>query len=220
MNVVTMQAIDVVPIDLHALEASVACARSLLSPSELERAASFRSDELRDAFVVRRAALRVVLGRVLDLAPATLAFRTGVHGKPEIVSDALRFNASASQRLAVIAIARDCDVGIDVEFVRAMPEALDVARNVIGVAEYAQLARLSGAERDRTFAVLWTRREAYVKGRGTGLRAALDDRPDAQWRIRDLSIDPQFACALAFRGPERALHIAPVADANDVIAAA
>src|SRR5215204_4262422 len=95
--------------------------RSLLSPDERRRAARFHRDEHRRRYVTAHGALRLILGAYLDAAPETLAFELGEHGKPSLrepldAEDArVEFNLSHSAELALVAVARDHPVGVDVE---------------------------------------------------------------------------------------------------------
>lgn len=77
-------------------------------------------------------------------------------------------------------------------------------------AEQAELAAVPGGRRPAAFARLWTRKEAYLKGLGTGLRRApaadhLGDHRDAParppgWSVTDLPGPPGHAAAAAVRG--------------------
>lgn len=96
-----------------------------LSPDEKERADRFHFVKDRNRFVVARGLLRELLGRYLRQAPASLEFSYGEYGKPSLsgenASSGLCFNLSHSSDLAVYAVARERNLGIDVERIR--PEA-------------------------------------------------------------------------------------------------
>lgn len=72
------------------LSGGVTDAVSLLSQDERERLARYRFETHRRRFAVRRAALRTILGDLLEVDPRAVAFRYTQHGKPEVQSLGLR----------------------------------------------------------------------------------------------------------------------------------
>ena len=77
--------LDTSPGRLEAFEAS-------LSADEMARAARRRTPELRDRFTAGRGLLRALLGRYLRADPRQLVFRYGLHGKPALSDNAIRFS--------------------------------------------------------------------------------------------------------------------------------
>jgi 4'-phosphopantetheinyl transferase len=76
--------------------------------------------------------------------------------------------------VALLAVARAVEVGVDVELLRPLPDALRIARSFFSPAEVDRLAALRPDEREAGFLACWTRKEAFVKARGDGLTLALD----------------------------------------------
>jgi len=100
------------------------------------------------------------------------------HQRPTLAPDLLRratpidFNLSHSDGLALIAVTRRAPLGVDVELLRPMDDALALAeRNYVGD-EIARVAAAAGALRDRAFFTCWTRKEAVLKSTGAGLSVA------------------------------------------------
>jgi 4'-phosphopantetheinyl transferase len=149
----------------------------LLSSGERERAQRLRLDRDRTHFVVRRGLLRIILGRYVGAPPETIAFQYGEWGKPAIEQGSgvpLGFNLSYSHGLALYAIARGREVGVDIERVRdGMPHA-DLAERYFSAPERAELRRLPAGSVASGFFNGWTRKESYVKALGTGLVTRLD----------------------------------------------
>ncbi|HEV2669469.1 MAG TPA: 4'-phosphopantetheinyl transferase superfamily protein [Gemmatimonadales bacterium] len=149
-----------VPLDVP--RETVACCYATLSADERARSGRLRFAADRRRFIVARGSLRQLLGRCLDTAPGGIRFAYNAFGKPALSPECgsrLTFNLSHSADLALIAIARDRDVGVDLECIRA-----DF--------DYAEIARSCFSEEEldpQTFFRYWTRREAYVKARGEGL---------------------------------------------------
>lgn len=150
----------------------------ILSDDECERAARFRmlGDGLR--FIRRRAALRLILARYTGTEPDALQFVYGASGKPALASPAgrapLHFNLTDSEDLALIAVTRAAPVGIDIERLRPIPEADQIAESFFSARERAELAQLPAVARQVAFFRLWTRKEAVLKAEGHGLSEPLD----------------------------------------------
>jgi len=197
----------------------------LLSAEERERSTKFVFPCNRDHFITGRASLRLLLGRYLGKDPAALEFRYGYAGKPDLAGSGLPFNVSHSDGLALIAIGGPGRLGIDVERIRPRRDP-DSFRNFFAPAEEAAIDALPPELRERAFFTCWTRKEAYIKGRGDGLSFGLDrfevsvvpdfsakllrvlDDPSeiARWEIRSVDPAPEYAAALAVEGHGWRLH--------------
>lgn len=190
--------------------------QELLSPAERARSERFRSSHDRERFVVAHGYLRQVLGRYTGQRPEDLRFVCDPLGKPRLDAggDAARieFNLSHSGNAMVYAIACGRRVGIDVE--RIDPVAEDDERMSglwLTEPELAEMARARDGDRTRAFYRAWTRKEAYLKGRGEGLSfpphrvsATIDsDFAGAAdpWTVRELEVGPGYAAAVAVEGP-------------------
>ena len=230
--------IQVFPVSIQAPVRVVDQFRSLLSSDEAARAARFRFEHLQHSFILARGALRILLGRYLNTPPRDLEFRYGAKGKPALAGSAsLQFNASHSGDLALFAFTLDCDLGVDIEAVRPMPDLEDVARRFFSTDEAAELMALSPGQRDQAFFLCWTRKEAYIKATGEGLSAPLDafrvtlrpgdparmvhlecDPIAAQaWTLHDLALDTRYAGALAYRDSPRPLETFKVVNPKQLL---
>ncbi len=93
-----------------------------LSADEQQRAVRFRVPQVRSRFIAARSILRNILGRYLECAPSQVRFHYRQHGKPFLAPntfrDDLRFNLSHSHGLALYAVARAREIGIDLERIR------------------------------------------------------------------------------------------------------
>ena len=148
---------------------------ALLDAGEAARADRFLRGEDRARFIASHAALRVVLGRALSTDPAGVAFRAETTGRPALAlpSGGLDFNLSHSGDRALIGLARDARIGVDVEVRRPLPDALRIARAHFAPGETRALAALPPETREAAFFDLWTRKEAVVKALGAGLSLPL-----------------------------------------------
>ena len=169
-------------VHLHVLNVIKECsnltarATGVLSQAEWARARRFHFEQDRHIFVARRVWLRTMLAGYLTLDPASVPLIAGEHGKPALANTIdladLRFNTSHSRTCAVIAVAQEDEVGVDVE--GEVPDELDgVARVVMTHKEIAAFSQIVGiSDRQRAFLTLWTRKEALLKAIGTGMLLA------------------------------------------------
>jgi len=149
--------------------------RAVLNEAELGRAARLVFERDRHRFVAARAGLRQVLGQCLGQKPEAVKLVAGPHGKPGL-SDApqLRFNLSHSLDVGVIALDATSlteqrePVGVDVEWLRPIPDAMALAADLFEAAECDQLASLAEPQRSHAFLIGWTRKEACLKALSTG----------------------------------------------------
>jgi 4'-phosphopantetheinyl transferase len=164
-------------VPLNAPGARLAEFTARLTDEERLRADRFMREDVRRRFIVARAGLRTILGRYLAMPPEDVPIAIGSHGKPQFGNLAeandLQFNLSHSGELALVAIARGCDVGVDVEQVRTIEHWQEIAARYFHPAEVAAIAAVPEAERNALFLRCWTQKEAILKALGIGLGRSL-----------------------------------------------
>ncbi|MFI5313435.1 MAG: 4'-phosphopantetheinyl transferase family protein [Candidatus Dormibacteria bacterium] len=171
-----------------------------LSTEERDRADRSRNPRDRVRIIAARGWLRHVLGGYVDNHPRDLAFTRDEHGKPRLAGKSgewLRFNASHSDGAALYAVARGRGVGVDLERVRDDFPVHDVARRFFPQAEQEELWALPRTQQVRAFFDAWTRKEAYLKAIGIGLRGlAVADVDVSQWSLQSIDAGPEYSAAL------------------------
>ncbi len=222
----TTSPIEVANGDVHVWRMSlvkqpdeIAALKRLLAPDEVARAERFYFPRHHDAFVAARAGLRKTLAYYVEQSPQSISFRYGDAGKPELPNEVagaqVAFNLSHSGDWAVLAVARRGPLGIDIERSREMNDAAGLARRYFSTAEVAVWESLAEWERIQAFFRCWTRKEAYLKALGDGLRAPLDqfvvsfaagEKPRliqpsphdalADWQIEDFPVDEDYTAAV------------------------
>jgi 4'-phosphopantetheinyl transferase len=149
---------------------------SLLTPEERLRHDQFRFEPDRRQYLMTRALVRWVLSQHSGVAPEAFVFSTNAWGKPEIRKPyglPLRFNAANTRGLAACVVALAHDVGVDVEDTTRLVETAQLAAHFFSKVEVDELRRLPAQLQRERFFDYWTLKEAYVKGRGTGLSMPL-----------------------------------------------
>jgi 4'-phosphopantetheinyl transferase len=193
-------------------------ALDILSPDERAKAAQFHFDRDRDRYVAARVILRHLIARYERMPPENIQFTYNTYGKPAIEGSTLRFNASHSGGLALLAFARNRNIGVDIERIRPDLASREIASQFFSQDEIAALRALSPEALAPAFFACWTRKEAFIKAHGSGLSLPLhkfsvsvnapaqllrtDFNPEAvhQWTLHDLTVEPGFAAALALEG--------------------
>jgi 4'-phosphopantetheinyl transferase len=183
--------------------------RDLLSEDELDRGHRFHFERDRRRFMAARGALRTRLGSYLLSAPQDIRFAYGAHGKPSLSapSSRLRFNLSHSGGRALLGFTVDREIGVDIERLTPVPDALDLAARFFAPTEWDALASLDPVRRDHAFLRGWTCKEAFVKAKSEGLGYPLDQfavslSPDAPAQLLALEGDDPAAWSLVAFEPE------------------
>ena len=205
-------------IGLTANDARYGDMLAILSLEERARAARFRFDADRRRFVAARASVREIVGAYIALPAAEVEFVYGAYGKPSVEqaadgNEGIHFNVSHAQDLALCAVTRAGEVGVDVESIRDDLDLDGIAALFFSVAERQLLS--DSSDTANAFARIWVRKEACVKASGVGIGGDLtgfsvglaesSHVPDADgvrgggWTVRELAVGEGFAAAVATR---------------------
>jgi 4'-phosphopantetheinyl transferase len=146
---------------------------------------------LRRRYLRAHAALRDILSSVTG---APLEFAVREKGKPYLASAThVRFNLAHSREMALVAVALDVEVGVDIEHVRKLPEYAAIAQRYFPPGTPAPSSM-------RDFFRRWTRYEALLKAHGAGLYSA-GATPPGEWSVSEIEAGTRFVAALAVEGP-------------------
>jgi len=197
----------------------------LLCPAEKLRAGKFVFDKHRRRFIAGRGFLRNILGGYLNQQAVNLEFSYGPQGKPALVSsgihDTLYFNVSHSHEMALYAISRNRQVGVDVEYLRAKHDVENIAQRYFYRGECDVIDSLPVEKKKEAFFKAWTVKEAYAKATGEGLsvleQVETSLSPDgpatllnihghsgaaACWLSRQIPLPPDYMAALVVDGSD------------------
>ncbi len=197
--------------------------RKVLSADEQARASRFHFEKDARRFIVARGSVRSILGAYTQSRAEDLRFSYSAEGKPSLqrpVSD-VRFNLSHSRDLALLAVARGRDLGVDVEWKNEDVEIERLAERFFSSQEHQSMLNQPAGKRIAAFFRGWTCKEAFLKAQGLGLSRILSSfdvdmnvgrparllatRPDAteadHWFLRELEIAEQYSAAVAVEGP-------------------
>lgn len=201
-----------------------------LSTDEIMKAERFRFEKDKKRFMTMRSILRNILSSYLEIGPADIEFCYNQFGKPfvpvAINAREISFNASSSQNVALIAIALEKEIGIDIEKISSDWEHVEIARNFFSERERNEFLRLPDEFKIEAFFSCWARKEAFVKAIGEGLSFSLkdfdvsvaqnvpvtildirnSDQKAADWNLVDINAGWGYKAALAVKGDIGALR--------------
>ena len=159
--------------------------------------------------------IETVLARYLGSRPDSVVLAKTRAGKRELERSPFCVSLTHSSEVALVAVALDSEVGVDVELLREGTETWSLVSHALTAGERARLQALPVSLRAGAFFSTWVRKEALLKAVGVGL--AVDPRlieldgsrvvtvpPElgeaGDWTLIDLPV-PGHASALALRGP-------------------
>ena len=224
--------IHVWPIALDEPDAVVDAWRELLSDDERRRAERFVFGRDRNRWIVARGVLRHLLARYCGVDAQAISFRYASAGKPSLAHDVangslVTFNLAHSQDRALVAVAWNREIGVDLERARDDFNPLPIARQFFFGAELAAIQAAAPDARREAFFRHWVAKEAVLKANGSGLLLALDSfavtfdsdgsiarvRPtvpaalDETLLVRMLALPPRWHGAVAATGEDWTLRL-------------
>ena len=204
------------PLDVP--DAQRAALGACLSRDERARARRFTDPSVAGRWTTARGRLRHILASRVGGDPAELVFAYSGAGKPFLANTegGWHFNLSHAADRGVVAVTRVGPVGVDIEGARHLPDFDRIVARFFSASERTAWSALEGPEAHAAFYRGWTRKEAVLKGLGTGVFGGLDrfsvslapgpppppvfappPPTPAQWRLFDLDIGAGYTGALA-----------------------
>jgi 4'-phosphopantetheinyl transferase len=200
-------------------DAEVASLSALLSEDERARARRFVFARDRRDYTAAHVLLRRTLSRYDDVPTGTWIFEAAEGHKPAIAAPrtTLTFNLSHTHGLVACAVARDTALGVDVESIDRLTSGREIAERFFSPFECTGLDACEPSAYMQRFIELWTLKESYLKGIGTGLSHPLDnfsfdlDRPPsitfaappdvntADWQFLLAALVPNYRLAVAVK---------------------
>ncbi|GBF27499.1 4'-phosphopantetheinyl transferase sfp [bacterium MnTg02] len=195
---------------------------NLLSKTELDRSFRHACDLQAEQTAKARGVLRLMLAQCTGEHPESFEIAEGGGRAPRLLSNPwqLHFNISHSHHHVVVAIGRTL-LGVDIERIRANCEWEAIAAICFHPHENEHLRRAGEEARLDAFFEIWTRKEAYLKAKGTGMTEDLsafsvvapdepvspdDPVPILQfWSIQEFNAPCGYKAALASDRPHPAV---------------
>jgi 4'-phosphopantetheinyl transferase len=176
-----------------------------LDADERARVARLRRPADQWLYVCAHTLLRRVLSDCAQVEPTDWRFESGHDGKPALCRhhhpglQSLRFNLSHCPGRVAVVVARDREVGVDVEHVDGLHDPAGLATTILTPAECHLWDQTEPSDLVRRHFLLecWTLKEAALKAMGFGLgriepnRFGLTPEPGSAWRVLPFDGHPQ-----------------------------
>jgi 4'-phosphopantetheinyl transferase len=197
-----------------------------LASQEQARVARLRMEDDRSRFTLGRALIRECLRSYVPQLDEEIPFAYTPRGRPYLAeNEAIHFSISHTHDLVAVAVTAGGQVGIDLEFLRRDLNPIELARRIFSEKDFHAFEMVPEKEKLRIFFRAWTRKEAYLKARGEGISAGLEqvtvsfsaEQPslmeDARdpsateaWRVYSLPLPQDYSGSLACDNAEKKIE--------------
>lgn len=185
--------------------------RTILPADELTRSERQADEAKRRAWITSRAVLRLLLAHYTHIPANELRLLAGENGKPHLDAEqnprGITFNFSDSGDMALVAVGWKRELGVDVEQVRTVERAAEIAARRFSSETAAEITRSS--DKDRLFLQNWARHEALLKARSGAL---WNPGAGGSYTVRDVDTGLDYVGALAAEGDGWSINVKDYSD--------
>jgi 4'-phosphopantetheinyl transferase len=193
----------------------------ILDQTEQHHANVFKNEQLRRRYVEIHARLRILLGNAVNAAPEQLRIHKAEYGKPYLADyPELAFNLSHTANTMLLAIAKNCELGVDIERCKPRTNLTALVDKCFAEEEKSYWQQLPKSQQTQAFYQFWVSKEAFVKATGRGIALGLKQCvinpkklkeflriPDgygqtSEWLIKDIDLGESFCGALVARNKD------------------
>ncbi|MEM1244109.1 MAG: 4'-phosphopantetheinyl transferase superfamily protein [Pseudomonadota bacterium] len=161
----------------------------LLSAVEIEKTRRFIFNKDKVGYSYSIGHTRKILATMLGISPKTITFEKGQHGKPYVAASqnhlSLQFNITHTLGCILIAVTREDEVGVDVENMQRQLDFQGVAKHYYHADECEFVTQQQSQPQNEYFFYIWTRKEAFIKAIGYGLRYELKKFSTVEDNVKD-----------------------------------
>ena len=193
-------------VDTRPNPSDLAAAMVVLDEDEQVEVHRYRQPSEQSCFAFRRAARHLLWHELATINEGPLRFDR--RGCPYSQSGWRGISFSSDADCAVLAFSRDCQVGVDIELIRPIPDMRTIAELAFSDAERASLLASLPSQRTKRFLEIWTLKEAWLKANGIGLPDTPRDvcstaimtgeGRDGGWLAADLSVGPDYVATISW----------------------
>ncbi len=145
-----------------------------LTPTDRARGSRIADEEKRILYLGGRAGMRLLLAAYTGIPAGEILFGYGSRGKPRLANDASsvrpRFNYTLSRDKVLYALALERELGVDMEALPRRAAADLLAARKLTDPERTAWGEIPRSLQNDAMLCCWTRKEAYGKALGVGIR--------------------------------------------------
>lgn len=194
----------------------VAALRTILPAEEVARAERSGNAARQRSAITARAVMRLLLAHYTHIPANELRFVAGKNGKPYLEKSqnalGVTFNFSDSADMALLAVTYNREVGVDVEHVREIERAMEIAARRFSTESAAELQNANAGDRNRIFLQNWARHEALLKAHAGTIWNPDGVQDGAAYAVRDVDTGPDYVGALAAKGEGWSIDVKDYSD--------
>ncbi len=182
-----------------------------LSAADHERARAMKDERAARLWLSARIATRIILERAAGKNIRGLPFLIEPGGRPSLAGRGPHFSVSHSADVALIAVASDMPLGVDLELsARELRMSGDRRRRILAAADRLAASPGLRADRDSDVLAAWVRLEAVAKALGKGIGRLLTEegvvggrgepgtpRAKTSVEVRSLPLAAKYTAAIA-----------------------
>lgn len=161
-------------IDLSKKNLTPDTMKSVLDSKELNKVDGFNTTSEKESYLYFRAFLRIILSKYLEIKPKDVVINIGKRGKPFVQDSEIKFNISHKKNVAVVAVAKNCEIGVDIEDLEKKFDYNKIVKRFFLTEEKEFLRGADNQERWNKFLRIWTLREAVVKALGKSMALSIN----------------------------------------------
>ena len=165
----------------------------VLDEAEQTHAGKIKNMLLHKRYVEVHGRLRNLLAQMLNQPPEKIRIKKTEYGKPYLADyPELAFNLSHTADRLMIAVGRNCQLGVDIEICKPRVNLSGLVNKCFAEEEAAHWTQLPETQKNQAFYRFWTRKEAFVKATGHGISLGLNhcvinpENPTEFIRVPDL----------------------------------
>lgn len=145
-----------------------------LPQSELNLAKKYSASVNAHTFLASRFVLRNVLSPFLNTHPGSIEFAYTTKGKPYLPDTDINFNISHSENVLALALIRGVKIGVDLECMDRDVDVNKMIPTLFSSEEQVLIENTGPVHRKQVFIDFWTKKEALLKGCGSGLSQTMN----------------------------------------------
>lgn len=193
----------------------------VLSDHEKKQAEKFKFSQDQINYILTHSYLRKVIALFTHREANSIIFKYNSYGKPYLSeTPEIGFNLSHSDDQVLIAIARNSEVGVDIEKIKDI-DIEPIINRILSPLELEEISNLTGEKRTHAFYNVWTQKEAAVKALGIGLSTLTSnfnvtihhaDHPytikigEQSLSVKHINWNPEYSSAIALSSPKENFH--------------